>query len=328
MSQQSNHAVNGFYPWPVPVSLSDQAAVFVYRGKLYREDCRRNVLEWACPNEVTQVVQAGDSIFALEWSGQGEAALRKLDHQLRTVEYRVLFQGGPARPEREPDPYDLEDWRNQKEYCLLTENWVFRMTFQADGESPDLTGALVLNCTPLEGGATIRHRIGRQKIEKALGGTAKFCYFEVRAGDSQMWAYGDRVFFNAGFWDGALCGYRHVTLQIRADGALTVLWESPDLREGRPCFFDFDRDIMWTCSRQGDAEHPEDAVHRRQLPMVARRIAPGAPVLPGLPVWEGIAMFQPYFDGVHDFSSVEGAWIVPWKDRLLAAPEGAEKSGK
>ena len=79
MSQQSNHAVNGFYPWPVPVSLSDQAAVFVYRGKLYREDCRRNVLEWACPNEVTQVVQAGDSIFALEWSGQGEAALRKLE---------------------------------------------------------------------------------------------------------------------------------------------------------------------------------------------------------------------------------------------------------
>ena len=68
MPQSSQYAVNGFYPWPVPVSLSDEAAVFACGPRLYRVDARLRALGRIVSGDVTQVVQTEDGVFALEWT--------------------------------------------------------------------------------------------------------------------------------------------------------------------------------------------------------------------------------------------------------------------
>lgn len=340
MSKLNSRAVSGFYPWPVPVSISDQAAVFACGGALYRVDPAMNARRQVFSNEISQVVQREDGIFALEWTSGGEAALLKLDSLLRTVDRRVLFQGGPAGWREMADPYDLEDWRNQQEFCLLTEEAVIRLTFRPDGEDKSLTTALVLERTPLEGGETCRQVIGEPELERALGGDTGFGYFDVRAGDTQMWACRDQVYLHVEVWDDS--GPRYLLLQIDGGGIAAVLWDSPDVREGRPCFFDFDRGIMWTCPRTGEAACPEDAPRLRYLPLTARKMIPDAPVLEGFPVWRGVDMFSGYFDGSCAFGVQEGLWavdqegnwsenwqrsgprgpVVRWGDRLLLDLEG------
>ena len=316
MPQSSQYAVNGFYPWPVPVSLSDEAAVFACGPRLYRVDARLRALGRIVSGDVTQVVQTEDGVFALEWTRQGEAVLLKLDGRLQIVDRRSVFRGGPVDLDRLPDPYDLADWRNQMEYLQLTERGVFRLSLQPDGEDASLTAALVLDRMPLEGGETVRQVIGALELEAALGGDAQIHGIDVRPGDTQMWASGDQVFCGADLWDGSSSGLRHVLLRIGGDGRVTVLWDSRDVLAGRPCFFDFEREIMWTCSRPGEAEYPEGE-GRRDLPLVARPMERDAPVLSRFPVWQDAAPFQAYFDGVRTLAGVEEYPIVLWQDRLL-----------
>lgn len=88
--------VNGFYPWPVPVSLTDEAAVFASGGALYRVDARMNARRQDLAGEITQVVQTEQGVRALTWARNGRAELVRLDERLQVLGRRQLLPGGTA----------------------------------------------------------------------------------------------------------------------------------------------------------------------------------------------------------------------------------------
>lgn len=336
--------VNGFYPCPVPVSLTEEAAVFASGGALYRVDARMNARRQDLAGEITQVVQTEQGIRALAWARDGRAELVRLDERLQVLGRRQLLPGGAAPRRGMEDPYDPEDWRNQREFFLLTEEDAVRLSFQISPED-GLAEALILDRTPLEGGETLRRVIGGPELEAALGGGHRLLHLDARAGgDTQLWAYRDQVFLNVRLWDENRPGSREILLQIGGDGTVSVLWDPPEDSnglDGRACFFDFDRGLMWTLPRPKEAGYPSERLPRCRLH--ARRIAPGAPAVNGLPAWEDADLYTGYFDGQLTFDGREGFralaldgtrsgdWtraarnvypIVLWQGRLLLDLEG------
>lgn len=331
--------VNGFYPCPVPVSLTDEAAVFA-SGALYRVDARMRARRRELSGSITQVVQTEGGIFALTWARNGRAELVTLDGELRVLGRRTLLRGGGVPLRELVDPRDMEDWRNQMEFFLLTEEDAVRLSFQTEPGGGAVT-ALILERTPLAGGETLRRVIGGPEIEAALGGDCKFGCLDVgTGGETQMWACRDRVFLNVSLWEEKRPRRRDVLFRIDGDGSLAALWDPPEgsgALDGRACFFDFDRNLMWTLPRLGE----EGYSPRPPYGLRARRIASGAPVLRSLPAWENADCLFSYFDGRHAFFGEEGflaaardgrrsrAWpgegaypVVLWGKRLLLDLEG------
>lgn len=106
-------------------------------------------------------------------------------------------------------------------------------------------------------------------------------------------------------------------------GSFSSIWRESDYcGEGQFIFFDWERNIMWT--RPTEAERK----NRRGLPkysLVARKIAPNAPILPDMPVWKKApghnvrySSFS-YFDGQH-------AYYTPTKRTFFGYDESGTRS--
>ena len=100
-------------------------------------------------------------------------------------------------------------------------------------------------------------------------------------------------------------------------GGFSCLWQSGWSDGGRPMFFDWEKRIIWTHPTKAEAERRSDLTAKS---LVARRIAPNAPILSSMPVWkEYHGHYFTYFDG-------QRAYYAPSYYEFFAYIESGDQS--
>lgn len=277
--------VRGFYAKSRVISASDRAVVFVDYDGLYRVD--QNLHLYRSQLIATALVQTDDHILALVENRTAEAAcleLVTLNDTLGEVSRRTLRRLPPVgAPERyaytmnEQSLFTVQ-YRpvDDEQFGEVHADFVFTRIRLTTGEETVIAPTAV----QVEGG--------------------RLAYFENR----RLLSHGGKLYFEGmvqsdGDWEGAV-------LTLDFDTAVfTQLWKGRG-DQGRPRFYDFARGIMWThptkaeLKAMGTNSEQQNMLQRSALPLVARQIAPSAPIQKDCQVWQAFPTttgYLDYFDG-------------------------------
>lgn len=109
---------------------------------------------------------------------------------------------------------------------------------------------------------------------------------------------GEKVYLDVDLYKDEDDGYAVLIFDPHT-GSFSVLWQGDCLnRGGCPLFYDLEKHIMWTHPTKAEQE----SMRLSREAVVARKIAPNAPVLSNLPVWQELYTGHfTYFDGQHAY---------------------------
>ena len=246
---------------------------------------------------VHEVLPVGDEVWVLTANPHGKAARRqmqlvRLDRDLQEL--------------RRQDLYPLDEYldyvytglyRNHTPHHLLTPTHYFRTSFVPQSETGTRPGWELENGAPclylfwrdLSSGVWEEWALDIADIAGDLPGGEEDSLDSFQ-GIEVVLARENRLFLLAELnlrpW-----GYCHALLEADvAAYSCRILWASeknnPDNNGGEPRILDLERGIQWTFAYPGEADSPKEGTpFTGFLPLVARRLEPGAPVLEGEPVW-------------------------------------------
>ena len=293
--------VNGFYSARVPVSISSRAAVFASRRWLYRVGPNWDALRTACPNDsgvIVQTAQTPDEILALEWTDGQELSLLRFTHELTLLDRRPT---SPLSPHDDPALCALTP---QAAFCVTYEN----ITPSEDPTEPPTAEFLHIDRFDLAAGTPTRLTVTPKDMRDLLNEKIDFQSF-LLPWDAALWVHHDRILLRMEITSTPDCWDARTTRPIILDldtrtAAKSILWHDvmhnmvPDDYAARPCFFDFDRGIMWTHpSKVPEHTAPYPIRSAPNLPLIPHEsISPHSFIREDLTPWQAVTNFCDYFD--------------------------------
>ena len=278
-------------------SVSDRAVVFTSGWTLFRVDRERNAL---CREDLHPVAaaQTEEHVLVLrEDEDREKALLCTLDDRLQTVSEQPLLE------------IPMEAGYESRYSYALNGRWAVAVncsTVEDEELGTTVSRDLVIRCADLESGEV------REWSQAWMEVDGKQILY-LNTGKLLL----DRNFL---YLDGELLDYDEDGEVDRQDaslrfdleeGTFSLLWQgSLCSKYGRPRFFDFAHQIMWTypremeMKRRGWDEEAKKFRERSMLPLVARKLAPNSPILATQPVWwfpESSGHWT-YFDGANGFA--------------------------
>ena len=271
--------VRGFYGRHKAVSAGDEALVW------YR-DCKLYCLErdWTLHSQddtgcIYDVIQTKDAILVLDYDYAEPCwALKTYDRKLSLLSKKVLCEA--------PDADAVESY-----HAFLTQFdlYVLQYTEAYDAAlDRDISTDISLRRVDLATGETREWRWDRLEWE---GWTVS-----VSAIDA---VDGERPYLPVELYQGEDKEYAILIFDPQT-GGFSALWQGGYFKEGRPMFYDWEKRVMWTHPTKAEIERRQDLTEKS---LVARKIAPGTPMLSTMSIWkeyrEGSSFT--YFDGEHAY---------------------------
>ncbi len=304
--------VRGLYGEDLIRSVSDRAVVFADNmGTLFRVDRERNAL---CRREVypAAAAQTEEHVLVLREDRDAEkAVLCTLDDRLQTVSEQPLLEIPMEAGYESGYSYALNGRWAVAMNCSTVEDEELGTTVNRD---------LVIRCVDLESGEVREWTQARMEVDGK-----QILY--LNTGKLLL----DRNFL---YLDGELLDYDEDGEVDRQDaslrfdleeGTFSLLWQGNSwTRYGKPRFFDFAHQIMWTYPREMEMKRrgwDEEAkkFQRSMFPLVPRKLAPNSPILATQPVWWFPKEYGhwTYFDGANGvayFSNIYWAFYSVQQD--------------
>lgn len=288
--------VRGLYGCDLIRSVSDRAVVFTSGWTLFRVDRDMNAL---CREVLHPVAaaQTEEHVLVLREDEDAEkAVLCTLDDQLQTVSEQPLLDIPMEAGYDSGYSYALNGRWAVALNCTLVEDEELGTTVNRD---------LVIRCADLESGEVREWTQERMEVDGK-----QILSLNLIAGKVLL----DRNFL---YLDGELLDrdedgeMNRQGASLRFDleaGTFSLLWQGNGWRGyGKPRFFDFAHQIMWTNPREMEMKRrgwDEEAkkFQTSMLPLVPRKLAPNSPILASQPVWwfpKERALYWSYFDGAN-----------------------------
>lgn len=277
--------VRGFYgKKDKAVSASDEALVWGEGGKVYCLDRNWNI-RLKEMDSVGSIIQTKENILVLDRTYDSDC----VDHLvLKTFDKQLSLLS-----EKEFDSWPDDCVEGHEYYMTQFDLFILQHTEADDVDLSD----------PIDTDISLR------QIDLSTGETKEWSW------DRLEWK-GWTVSFDGGAFLGVDGGrpYLFVSLQKEDDrasailifdpqtGGFSLLWQGGYVSdEGRPMFFDWKKRIMWTRPTKAEIESRSNLTKKS---LVARKIAPNAPILSAMPTWQefpdGYGSFS-YFDGEHAY---------------------------
>ena len=288
--------VRGLYGCDLIRSVSDRAVVFTSGWTLFRVDRDMNAL---CREDLYPVAaaQTEEHVLVLrEDRDAEEAVLCTLDDRLQTVSEQPLLEIPMEAGYDSGYSYALNGRWAVALNCTLVEDEELGTTVNRD---------LVIRCADLESGEVREWTQERMEVDGK-----QILSLNLIAGKVLL----DRNFL---YLDGELLDRdedgemdrQEASLRFDLEeGTFSLLWQGERWsRYGKPRFFDFAHQIMWTNPRELEMKRrgwDEEAkkFQTSMLPLVPRKLAPNSPILATKPVWwfPKERAHWSYFDGAND----------------------------
>lgn len=257
------------------VSAGDEALVWCEGGKLYRLERDWTLHSWedSC---VLDVIQTKEAILVLQERDYEEnlLVLKTYDKQLSLLSEKVLCQvpAGDA----------VESYHA---FMTQFDLFVLQYTEAYDAElDRDISTDISLRQIDLATGETREWRWDRLEWE---GWTVS-----VSAIDA---VDGERPYLPVELYQGEDGEYAILIFDPQT-GGFSALWQGGYFKEGRPMFYDWEKRVMWTHPTKAEMERRQDLTKKS---LVARKIAPSAPMLSNMSTWKEYheGGYFTYFDG-------------------------------
>lgn len=288
--------VRGLYGEDLIRSVSDRAVVFSSStgDGLFRVDREMNAL---CREDLkpVAVAQTEEHILVLrEDEDAGKAVLCTLDDRLQTVSEQPLLEI--------PMEAGYVTWYSR----ALNGHWAVVMS-DTEVEDEELGRTvdqdLVLRCADLESGEVRVWEMEQPEVE----GKRILClkYSRVLLDRNYLYMDGEILDRNE---EGKMVEQDASLRFDLEEGTFSLLWQGNGWTGyGKPRFFDFAHQIMWTNPRELEMKRrgwDEEAkkFQTSMLPLVPRKLAPNSPILATKPVWwfpKEYTNNWSYFDGAN-----------------------------